>query len=199
MPYQQWFLSSSVPVVFKNIQHPLRWRREEWLVLHALNSWARAPLPRRGVAQVILCNKNSSHFDQLKYVPWFCLPEMILIFFLSLFDLMTLYSAVRADCCLFIKILLIIWNIVWIFGDCIELRLNCHLQPSILPQHVLIMSWEKCIQFLGKWIEGGVGLFVSTTEDWKHPAHLTRTHQYSNEIANEQMKRWIMKAQINDF
>lgn len=41
----------SIPVVFNNIQHPPRRRREEWLALRALNSRA-GWLP---AAQVILC------------------------------------------------------------------------------------------------------------------------------------------------
>lgn len=45
VPYQQWFLFPSIPVVFNSIQHPLRWRREGRLVLHAGELRRTAPRP----------------------------------------------------------------------------------------------------------------------------------------------------------
>lgn len=66
-------------------------------MLHALIVEQGSSHLYRGVTRVILCKKNSSRFDQLKYVPWFCLPEMS--FVLLFLDLMALYSAVCAGFC----------------------------------------------------------------------------------------------------
>lgn len=96
VPYQLWFVFfASAPVVFSDIQHP-PWRRRGGTA-----SVPTLPTAEQGSppsTKLLYAKRIAVVCDQLKYVPWFCLPEILFFFFFTYylaFPSTTLYCSTR--------------------------------------------------------------------------------------------------------